>query len=69
MNVKTKGIQNGQFVSERKQKGEWNLVTREASRGKTTEKDNAETVRAPRIRREERAESGIWLTITMNVTI
>jgi hypothetical protein len=38
MNVKTKGIKNGQFVSERKQKGEWNLVTREASRGKNNGK-------------------------------
>jgi hypothetical protein len=34
MNVKTKGIKNGQFVSKRKQRGERNLVTREANRRK-----------------------------------
>ena len=34
MNVKTKGIKNGQFVSKRKQRAGWNLVTREASRRK-----------------------------------
>jgi hypothetical protein len=52
----------------------WNVETLRI--GDETKEFNAETLRTPRpgrgrrrIRGEERAESGIWLTITTNVTI